>query len=87
MYHTYILINKRGSRTYTGHTANLEQRLKEHNEGNVILSRLYRPYLILLSETFSSLKEAKQREAFYKSSTGRYQLKRIVAFWKTQKGE
>ena len=82
MYYTYVLISQNGKRTYTGHTSNLEKRLQEHNNGEVRSLKKYKPYEILLYENFTVLQQAKSRELFYKTSTGRYQLKKIVHSWK-----
>jgi len=35
MYHVYILLNKARTRTYTGVAADVEERLKEQNNGKV----------------------------------------------------
>ncbi len=78
MYYTYVLISKCGKRTYTGHTANLDKRLSQHNKGEVKSSNKYRPYEVLFYEIFATLKLAKERELFYKTSTGRYQLRKII---------
>ena len=74
-FYTYVLISENGKRTYTGHTANLQKRLDEHNRGEVLGSRLFRPYKILHFEEFSTLKEAKQREMYYKNYRGRQRIK------------
>lgn len=85
MHYTYILISKDGRRTYTGSTSNLEKRIAEHNQGKVKTSKHFRPYELLKAEEFESLKEARARETFYKSTTGRRQLKEIVEYWKNCK--
>ena len=85
MFYAYILINQDGKRTYTGHTSDWEKRLIEHNRGEVVSSKNYRPYEILYFESFGNLKDAKARELFYKSSLGRYHLKKIVAQWKNSR--
>lgn len=83
-YYAYVLISKDGKRTYTGHTENFKKRLKEHNAGEVKSSKQFRPYEILVLESFKTLKEAKEKELFYKSSTGRYRLRKIVMIWKLE---
>jgi putative endonuclease len=75
MYYVYILLNEAGNRTYTGVASDVEKRLMEHNAGKVKSSRPYRPYKILHTEAFETLKEARQKEKFYKSTTGRRRLK------------
>ena len=79
MYNVYILLNHAKTRTYTGVAADVDKRLKEHNEGKVSSSRPYRPYDIIHLETFETLKEARQREEFYKSTTGRRRLHELMS--------
>ena len=78
MYHVYMLLNESKTRTYTGVADDVEKRLKEHNAGRVKSSRPYRPYNIVHTESFTTLSEARQKEKFYKSTTGRRRLKRIL---------
>ncbi|MGA2914721.1 MAG: GIY-YIG nuclease family protein [Sedimentisphaerales bacterium] len=79
MYNVYILLNRVKTRTYTGVAANVDKRLKEHNTGKVLPSWPYRPYDIIHLETFKTLKEARQKERFYKSTTGRRRLREIIS--------
>ena len=63
-YFVYILRCK--DRTlYTGSTNNLEKRLKAHNElkSGAHYTKIRRPVKLLYSETFKTLKKARQREA------------------------
>ena len=78
MHHVYILLNEAKTKTYTGVTDDVGKRLKEHNEGRVKSSRPYRPYRVVYSEEFRTLSEARQKERFYKSSTGRRRLKEML---------
>ena len=75
MYHVYILLNEAGTRTYTGVTDDVNKRLDEHNAGRVKSSNPYRPYKLIHTESFETLSEARQKEKFYKSTTGRRRLK------------
>jgi putative endonuclease len=77
-YSVYILLNKSRTRTYTGVAADVDERLKRHNNGHVLASCPYRPYEIIYVETYSTLKEARQRERFYKSTTGRRRIRKII---------
>lgn len=74
MYYGYILLNERKTRTYTGVSNDALKRLKEHNAGRIKSSKLYRPYKIIYTESFDTLKEARTKEKFYKSTTGRRRL-------------
>ena len=78
MYYLYILLNETKTKTYTGVTKNVEKRLNEHNSGKVTSSRPYRPYRILHTQAFETLREARQAERLYKSTTGRRRLKQLL---------
>lgn len=77
MYHVYILVNEARTRTYTGVAEDINKRLEEHNTGRVVSSRPYRPYKIIHTESFATLIEAREKEKFYKSTTGRRKLKKM----------
>ena len=79
MYCTYVLISLKWRSTYTGITSNLEKRLDAHNNGYVKSSQAFRPFQILLKEEFKTKAEARKREIFYKSRTGRRRLKEIIS--------
>ncbi len=78
MYHVYVLLNEKKTKTCTGIAEDVEKRLNIHNAGGVTSSRPYRPYKILHVESFETLLEAQQKERFYKSTTGRRRLKEML---------
>ncbi len=78
MYYVYILLNEARTRTYTGVTDDVEGPLQAHNAGRVMSSRPYRPYRVIHTEEFKTLREARQKERFYKSTTGRRRLKETL---------
>ncbi|MBI2122482.1 MAG: GIY-YIG nuclease family protein [Candidatus Sungbacteria bacterium] len=75
MYFVYILLSSKDGRTYTGYTKDLNNRLQKHNNGEVKATKYRRPLKILLSEKFTNSQEAKKRELWWKSSSGRKKLK------------
>ncbi|MBI3602587.1 MAG: GIY-YIG nuclease family protein [Candidatus Omnitrophica bacterium] len=77
MYYVYILLNYDKTHTYTGCTDNVERRLSEHNKGKVKTSKFYMPYTILHVESFNSLSEARQRERYFKTTSGRRLMKQF----------
>lgn len=77
MQYLYILLNKAKTRTYTGVTDNVKRCLKDHNSGKVASSSPHGPYEVIHTESFATLSEAKQKEKFYKSTTGRRKLKEM----------
>ena len=75
MYFVYILLSLKDGRTYVGYTKDLNNRLQKHNYGEVKATKHRCPLKIIFSERFSSIQEAKQRELWWKSSSGRKKLK------------
>ncbi|MBN1354550.1 MAG: GIY-YIG nuclease family protein [Candidatus Omnitrophica bacterium] len=79
MYQVYILLNETKTRTYTGVAKDVSKRLELHNAGKVKSSCPYRPYRVVHTESFPTLAGAQKKEKFYKSTTGRRRLKKILA--------
>ncbi|HOX53981.1 MAG: GIY-YIG nuclease family protein [Candidatus Omnitrophica bacterium] len=79
MHHVYVLLSKAKTKTYTGVAEDVGKRLTEHNAGKVKSSRPYRPYKLIYTESFETLSEARQKEKFYKSTTGRRKLCKIIS--------
>jgi putative endonuclease len=75
-YITYILISEVANKTYVGYTDNLERRLTEHNNGESLFSKRYKPWKILYSENFSTKFEAIKKEKYFKSKAGRIWMKK-----------
>jgi len=78
MYYVYILMSMDGNRTYVGSTNDVVRRLEEHNRGKVKSSKSYAPYKIFYKETFNSFREARAKEAYFKTTSGRRELKKII---------
>lgn len=75
MYYTYILLSLKDKKTYVGYSSNLTKRLKNHNLGQVIATKHRIPLKLLFFEEFTTVKEAKKRELYWKSGAGRRRLK------------
>ena len=79
MFYVYILRSLKDYLLYIGFTSyHPDKRLKEHNSGGVKSSSPYRPYKVIYAESFATLSEARQKEKFYKSTTGRRRLKEML---------
>ncbi|MBU1036832.1 GIY-YIG nuclease family protein [Patescibacteria group bacterium] len=74
-YYVYVLISLKDKRFYVGYSRYLNQRLKQHSNGEVISTRNRRPLKLLHYECFINEQDAKAREVFLKSGFGRNQLK------------
>jgi putative endonuclease len=66
-------------RLYTGYTTNLENRLKDHNEGHTKSTRNRRPLELIYSEKFESKKEAMEREKFFKTPEGGVVKRKMIS--------
>ena len=67
MYTVYILRSQSSGRFYIGCTANLVQRLAEHQRGQTASTRNRGPWLLVYEERFETLAEARGRERQLKS--------------------
>ena len=75
MFFVYVLKSEKNNRLYYGSTNNLERRIKEHNIGHSKDTKLSRPFRLVYFEEFETLKEARNRELFFKSGKGRSYIK------------
>ena len=66
MYYLYILKSTEHNKNYTGITKDCEKRIKNHNSGSVRSTKAWRPWIIVHTEEYSTLAEAKKREWFLK---------------------
>ncbi|PJE77024.1 endonuclease [Candidatus Uhrbacteria bacterium CG10_big_fil_rev_8_21_14_0_10_48_16] len=68
MYHVYVIESELVGRWYIGCTQDVSLRLNYHNAGKVRSTKPYIPYRLVHTETFSTLREARQREILIKKS-------------------
>jgi len=76
-YYVYILKSLKDGKFYTGCTANLKKRLKQHNGGRVRSTKARRPLKLVYWETFATRSEAMRRERHIKG-IGRARKKALV---------
>ncbi|MFH1037024.1 MAG: GIY-YIG nuclease family protein [Patescibacteria group bacterium] len=69
-YKVYFLKSCAKGKYYIGCTANIEERLKEHNAGKTRSTRPYKPWKVIHTENFSDKKEAYKREWYLKHPKG-----------------
>ena len=75
MFFAYILQSDIDQTYYYGHSKNLENRLKSHNQGKVRSTKSKRPWKVHYFEEFETKSEAYKREMFFKSIDGYRYLK------------
>ncbi len=76
MYYVYVIQSEKYGKNYTGLTTNLDKRIKEHNSGKTKSIKPYIPYKLIYHETASDLLQARKREKYLKSATGRNFIKK-----------
>ena len=79
MFYVYILKSIKYPKTYVGMTNNIERRLFEHNAGQGNYTEKYKPWVVIYNEEHNTLEQARTREKFFKSTTGRRKLKAIYS--------
>jgi putative endonuclease len=87
-FHVYVLFSPSFNRIYIGYSADVQARIKSHNELAVKgWTVKFRPWLLVHEESFLTKKEAMTREKQLKSAKGREWIRRqilkqcIVARW------
>jgi putative endonuclease len=77
-YYVYLLESEIDGIWYVGLSANVEQRLKQHNSGKSKFTKGHIPWKLLYKEKVGALDEARKKEKYYKSSSGKRRLKKIL---------
>ncbi len=75
----YILKSSVFNKSYTGITNDLDRRLKEHNSGKHFYTKRHRPWVMIYNEKYDNLKEAREREKYLRSASGRKFLKELFS--------
>ena len=76
MYTVYILRSLKDQKSYVGQTRKIEDRLNAHNNGDVLSTKIRRPWVLVYSEEVETRSIAMKREIYLKSGAGREWLKR-----------
>ena len=78
MFFVYVLRSTSRREFYTGHTANVPKRLKEHELGLTRSTKNRGPWELVHQEVFATRAEAVRRERELKTGKGRHELKEIL---------
>ena len=79
MYKAYILQSEKSGKYYIGHTQDLENRLKRHNDGRVRSTKEHRPWKVIYTESFNTKEEVYRRELKIKSYKGGEAFKKLIS--------
>jgi putative endonuclease len=64
---------------YIGMTEDLNERLRRHNKGYVRSTRKFAPFDLIYTENYLNRQQAREREKFLKSTSGKRFLKLILS--------
>jgi putative endonuclease len=76
LYSVYIIKSRIKDWWYVGMTANLQKRLQQHNLGQNKSTKPYLPFDIIATEIFQTSAEARKREKYLKTASGKRFLKK-----------
>jgi len=79
MFYVYILHSEKDQKLYTGFTSDLKQRVKYHEQGKVSSTKDRRSLKLIYYEAYLTEEDAKSREVFLKSGSGKSFLKKQLA--------
>jgi putative endonuclease len=74
-----MLFAPKSGKRYTGHTSDLNRRLKEHNSGMCKSTKIDIDWKVIYAEEYPTRSEAMKREKWLKSGRGSRFLKTIMA--------
>ncbi|WP_034259794.1 GIY-YIG nuclease family protein [Altibacter lentus] len=77
MFFVYAISSLCRNYIYVGMTDNLERRVQQHNDGKKKTTKPYLPYILLYSESIDNRIDARTREKYWKSGTGKRQLRQM----------
>ena len=77
VYYVYAITSLTRNYIYVGLTDNVERRVSQHNSGYEPTTKPYRPFQIILVESYPSRDLARKREKYLKSGKGKEYLKNI----------
>jgi putative endonuclease len=78
MHFVYVLMSSKDGNLYIGCTADLCERLDQHEKGKVRATKGRRPLKLVYKEEYSDKYEAFRQERFYKSPKGKKSLKERI---------
>ena len=80
-WYTYILRSTKNKKWYTGYTRDLRKRFDEHTNGKSIYTKSRGPFTLVYYEACPNEDDAKAREKYLKTGTGkRYIKNRLKCF-------
>lgn len=77
-YYVYVLKSLVKDFIYVGFTTDLRKRFSEHNSGKEFSTKPYIPYELIHYEAYKNIRDAKRREAYFKTTKGKTTLRTML---------
>jgi len=74
----YILYSAKLDKYYVGSTTDMSRRLEEHNRGKEKFTRTGCPWILVYTEIFTELLDARRRETFIKKQKSRKYIETLI---------
>jgi putative endonuclease len=74
----YVIRSYKDGRFYVGMTKDLERRIQEHESGKTKSTKGFRPWKLIFTESFPNFSEARKREKYLKSGSGKEYIKKMA---------
>ena len=81
MHYVYVLRSVKDGNLYAGYTTDLRQRFTEHVAGKASATRGRRPLELIYHEAYVLAKDAKARELFLKSGSGKRFIRKQLRYY------
>lgn len=78
MFYTYLLESRLDQSWYIGYSSDLRKRFESHNKGENKATKSKKPWKLIYYEAYVEKSDAKGRELFLKSGSGRKFLKKQI---------
>ena len=77
-YCVYILFSRKDLLLYTGYTTDIEERVKNHNQGKTKSTAPRRPLELIFCEFYLFETDARKREMYFKTTAGKKAIKLML---------
>ena len=81
MFFVYLLLSQKDQGFYIGYTTNVKNRLREHQDGEVVSTKYRRPLELIYFEGYLDQRDALGREKFLKSGSGYRYIKKQLKYF------
>jgi len=78
MFFVYAIKSSIRQYIYVGFTNDFDRRFSEHNSGQNRTTKAYRPFELVVLEKYSTRIEARKREKFLKTGSGKELLRSMI---------